>query len=966
MTASSQDYFQQEVKYFINVTLDDTRHDLNGYESILYKNNSQDTLRFIYFHLWPNAYSGNKTELAGQLMMLNGKSRLFRDPELRGYIDSLEFMVDGKTVQWDLLPGLPDICKIILSKPIIHGDSIQITTPFHVKIPSATTSLLGHNGQSYNISQWYPKPAVYDRAGWHQMPYLDQGEFFSEFGNFDVSITLPDNYIVAATGNLMSEEEKKMLDILAEETSRMKISVDKKSGFAQSSKKMKTLRYTANQVHDFAWFADKRFLVKKGIVKLPDSGREITTWIMFTPQEMPLWIDALSYADSSIYFFSKLIGDYPYDSYTAVQSVLSGGAGMEYPGVSVIGITKDPYLLEEVIAHEICHNWFYSAIGTDERTFPYMDESIVGSYESRYMEKRFPHKKLWEIYFRKEKVADLLGADEIPVQRIEETEWLMRARTNSEQPVNLPAPDYSRVDYNTMVYNKGAHGFTWLRLYLSDQIFDSIMHDYYIKWKNKHPGPDDLRAQFENATGKDLSWFFDDFLSTTKRLDYKIVSYKNHNLLIKSKGEMMAPLLVTEMSGDSVLSENWIDGFNNKKLISFPSANHSEIKIDPEHRMPELFRLNNNIRNYGLFRRSDPLQIGFLYSYEKSDKRSLTFVPVVDWTSTDGFMAGVALHNGMLIPKPMDYIVIPFYTFKSPGIVGYGKISFNFIPYDNIIRTVKFTLEGSQFGAPGDQNFKNRKAGIELYFRPGRRINPLNQKLFGYYVSASDLYQIELQTQAKMLSYIQLGYGWDRSSVVNPFRLIIFMEYGKSYQKTSLELSYKYSYYGINNGLEIRFFAGTMLKDQSSYPFYSFSPSGRNGHELYLYEGIFPDRFGEYPETFWSRQMNLSEGKLVTPVSNSLGYSRSVCSISLNSTLPGKASRIPVKPFMTLLLNDNSEANGNKSPLFFEAGFKAGLWNFFEIYFPLLVSDNISSIYGSLNDRIRFTFALNIINPLRF
>ena len=147
---------------------------------------------------------------------------MFNDPELRGYIDSLDFKVEGNQVQWDLLPGFPDICKIILNTPLKPGDTIYITTPFHVKIPEGVTSRLGHIGESYQISQWYPKPAVYDKSGWHQMPYLDQGEFFSEFGSFDVSITLPANYVVGATGNLQNEEEKRLLDILSADTSWMK------------------------------------------------------------------------------------------------------------------------------------------------------------------------------------------------------------------------------------------------------------------------------------------------------------------------------------------------------------------------------------------------------------------------------------------------------------------------------------------------------------------------------------------------------------------------------------------------------------------------------------------------------------------------------------------------------------------------------------------------------------------------
>jgi len=163
----------------------------------------------------------------------------------------------------------------------------------------------------------------------------------------------------------------------------------------------------------------------------------------------------------------------------------------------------------------------------------------------------------------------------------------------------------------------------------------------------------------------------------------------------------------------------------------------------------------------------------------------------------------------------------------------------------------------------------------------------------------------------------------------------------------------------------MRLFAGAMLKNTSSYPFHAFSASGRSGREQYLYNGIYPDRFSEFPSTFWSRQMTLSEGGLVTPVNDSLGYSRWICSLSLSSSMPGKMSLVPVKPFVNLLLNDHGSASTYGSQLFFEAGLKAGIWNLFEIYIPLLVSDNINLFTGSFKERIRFVFRLDIINPLR-
>jgi len=961
---SSQNYFQQEVNNNIHVTLNDVKHELSAFESVEYINNSHDTLGFLYFHLWPNGYSDNNTELGREIIRRNGKEKLFKDPELRGYIDSLDFEVEGSHVQWNLLPGFPDICKIILRNPLKPGDTINITTPFHVKIPKGITSRLGHIGESYQISQWYPKPAVYDKSGWHQMPYLDQGEFYSEFGNFDVSITLPDNYIVSATGNLQNEEEIQKLEMLSADTSWMKAPDSDVMDFPRSSGHMKTLRYTETGIHDFAWFADKRFHVLKGKVKLPDSGREVTTLALFTNQESQLWRNAVSYINHAIWYFSKWTGDYPYNNFIAIQSALNSGAGMEYPGLTVIGLAKDPYLLDEVIAHEICHNWFYSALGSDERRYPFMDESITSAYESRYMDERYPGKKLWEVSFNNRKLAKFFHIAELPVQRIQEIEWLVPARNNLEQPANLAAPEYSYDNYSSIIYSKGALGFNYLRAYLGDSLFDTAMHDYYHIWNQKHPRPEDLRSIFESDSKKDLSWFFDDFLGTTKRLDYKIVRLENQGLLVKNNGELNSPLLIAEMKGDSVVSEKWEEGFEGKKWFSKESDNYSELKIDPRHKMTELFRLNNNIKTTGIFRKADPFLFQLLYTIDDPDKRTLIFFPAFDWNRSDGFMAGIALNNGTIIPKPVEYFAIPFYSFHNQKFVGYGKVSVNITPYNNFIRLATLTLEGAQFGAPGNQFYHKVKTGADLNFSSDNFTNPVNQKVFGYYIAASDLNQIELLQQAKMRSYMQFGYLMERSGTIDPFNMLVSLESGKSFLKTSMELNYKFSYYGKNNGLDVRLFAGTMIENSSTDQIYSFAESGRSGRELYLYEGIYPDRFGEKPKTFWSRQMTLSEGGLVTPLNDTIGYSHWVCSLSFTSSLPGQVSKVPIKPFVNLLFNDHGSSITDKSQVFFEAGLKAGIWNFFEIYFPILVSENINSVTGSLKDRIRFVFRLDRLNPV--
>src|SRR5690606_581980 len=174
---------------------------------------------------------------------------------------------------------------------LLPGDSLLISTPFRVKIPKSF-SRLGHVGQSYQISQWFPKPAVYDAAGWHPMPYLDQGEFFSEFGAYEVTIDVPENYIVMASGELPeASPERDWLDSL----SRLPLPADTlyKDYFPESSTQRKVLHFKGTRMHDFAWFADKRWIVRKDTVSVPGNSGIVTAYACYLPRYQQAWSESL-------------------------------------------------------------------------------------------------------------------------------------------------------------------------------------------------------------------------------------------------------------------------------------------------------------------------------------------------------------------------------------------------------------------------------------------------------------------------------------------------------------------------------------------------------------------------------------------------------------------------------------------------------------------------------------------------
>ncbi len=950
---TAQEYFQQEVNYRIRVILDDSEGILRASENIEYINRSPDSLRFIYFHLWPNAYSRNSTDLAQQLFRIGGRQRLFNDPQKQGWIDSLDLKINNIPAELELLPGQPDVGKLILPFKLIPGDTIHISTPFRVKIPRGNISRMGVSNDIYQISQWYPKPAVYDKDGWHPISYLDQGEFYSEFGRYQVDITVPEDYVVGASGELLTGQE---IDWLANIASDWRY-----PGMVNEGKPVfKNLRFSGDQIHDFAWVASKRFKVVTRVIELPGSSRKVTARVMYTPGQALLWEEAIEYVSRSILHFSGMIGDYPYGSFTAVQTSIAAGSGMEYPGLAIIGNVDDPYTLDQVISHEISHNWFYSSLGSNERRYPFMDESITSAYEQRYMNIYHPDKKLWELYFRNQKVARLMKIDQLPVERLSEIQWLIMARSNLEQPPNLAAQAYTDRNYSDIIYYKAAQGFNYLRSFLGDSLFDSIIRDYYSEWKGRHPAPEDLYTIFRERSGKDLSWFFDDFLGTVKRYNYKVQRIAGNSILVKNTGEMNSPLNVGMYKNDSLLQTAWIEGFGGSKWIDLSFPDFDQVKLNPDHLIPELNYTDNNIRRLGLFKKSDPMAPSVLSSVEDPERRTLILLPLLNWNRADGFMAGFALDNGFMLPKSVEFIFMPFYKFNEPGLSGKGRVAINLTPYNSIIRKLTFSLEGAQFGATVNNNYTTLKPGIDIWFRNRNMLNSTNHQISGRFIHATDIQAIVGDSRAGTRDFWQTRYSFSGSGPLNPFDFSGTYEWNKTYGKVFMELNYRISYSGRNKGLDIRLFSGTMTKINPASDLYSFAASGRSGKELYLFQGDFPDRFSDYSQNFWSRQMINTEGSLVTPVNDSTGYNRSIISLSLSGNLPGFAGKLPVKPFADLVY-----ASGNSKPYFYEAGLKAGIWNVFEVSMPFFVSRNLSSVRGTVKERIRFTLNLESILKVR-
>lgn len=682
--AQTKGNWQQEVNYTIKVTLDDQLHMLRGSEEFVYTNNSPTTLNSLYIHLWPNAYRDKNTALAKQLMM-SGKDFLFRnDSEYHGFIDSLDFKADGTSLQLTYDAKHIDIALLTLNKPLAPGEKVVISTPFRVKLPSGEVSRMGHIDQTYQITQWYPKPAVYDEKGWHPMPYLNQGEFYSEYGSFDVSISLPENYTVGATGDLQTEREIKRLNLLAEyngiglRNSDIDWSnIDKHYENSESSQVMKTLRYKQSRVHDFAWFADKTFRVLKGEVVLPQSERSVTTWAMYTENSAELWKPhSLDYLHDGILKYSQWNGDYPYNQVTAVDGTISAGGGMEYPNVTVIGNVSTKEELEVVIVHEVGHNWFYGILGSNERDFGWMDEGLNTLNEMRYVAEKYPENT---------RLSDMAGGAAkklgfVGLSHKDEGDLMYRcmASFGVDQPIHTHSADFSQANYGGVMYQKTGLVFHYLKASLGDSLFDLCMHTHFDRWKFRHPQPEDFRAVMEEVSKQNLGWLFDDLIDSRKVADYKLGRVKKSgagmDVKVRNVGSVNGPIGVQSIRNGKVWESVWMSPEELKKAggVVKLSILADTVMIDADRNIPEVNR-NDNIWTSG----GRKFKLKFGTGNDLPNERNHYWLPAVGWNQYDRLMLGLVLHNTSLPAPKLRYSLVPMYSFGRKNLSGLGDISYN-------------------------------------------------------------------------------------------------------------------------------------------------------------------------------------------------------------------------------------------------------------------------------------------------
>ncbi|HEX7596432.1 MAG TPA: M1 family metallopeptidase, partial [Gemmatimonadaceae bacterium] len=532
-------YWQQRVDYKIAATLDPARNELRGRETIHYTNHSPDALPYLWLFVEQNLCTSNSitNQLNQPPLVFLGSTFDFSCQGFNGggHMESMRIGgVDAKRTVYGTT------MRVDLAAPLAPGGSLDIETVWHFNVPPQGGGRMGHDGPLYEMAQWYPRLCVYDDVhGWNHEPYIGAGEFYLEYGNFDVSLTVPASYIVAATGELANPEQvltaaqrTRLAAARKSETAVAIIGADEVGNVEKTRPRTviqaitsgagpgswMTWHYTANNVRDFAFAAGPNF-------RWDASGYNgILIESLYRPNATR-WTEVNRMGREAIKYFSEQWFPYPWSHATTIEGPIEG---MEYPMLTFTPNSSAREDLQWVIAHEFGHEWFPMTVGSNERLYPWMDEGFNTFIDLGNAAK----------YFQGTPYGDSIEVHPLHL-------YADHAKPGEEQPL-ITNPTQVH-DLFWVGYQKPALMMQMLRYeVLGKDRFDAAFREYIKAWAFKHPTPADFFRMMRDESGMDLDWFWREWIYTTARLDQSVDSVTTRadggsNVYVGNHGTMVMP-----------------------------------------------------------------------------------------------------------------------------------------------------------------------------------------------------------------------------------------------------------------------------------------------------------------------------------------------------------------------------------------------------------------------------------------
>jgi len=589
-------YWQQRVGYTIVATLDEAQNKLHARGTLTYVNNSPDTLREMYVHQYLNAFRPGSKWSATDERENRVRFQYLTEPNYGFERFTVLPTVNGRSVQIDY-PGAPDstVAHFRLPAPLAPHDSVRVNFEWDAR-PSTVLRRQGRRGRTWDFAQWYPKVAVYDRGGWEPNALVPAGELYGEYGTYDVTIIVRDDQVLAATGIPVAGDPgwARVSRTGPPYTNREAYSSVPHASEIPVPEGFRSVRWVARDVHHFAWSASPDYRYEGGTYARLVPGTHYAVWdtvavnVLYKPGDDTTWggSRAVDRTINALRWLEAIWGPYAYPQMTNVHRL--DGGGTEFPMMIMDGSAS-----QGLILHEGGHVFTYGILGNNEWRSGWLDEGLT-DYQTDWAQNLTPQERA-RTFPPPMRLPEGYRVNALTISRSDSTNfgmWQLEI-LNRAEPIGTSAADFGEFGiYNSMIYDRAKLMYSHLRDVMGDSVFRVFLHDYYNTWALKHVDERAMRVAASRAYGRDLGWFFDQWVHRTGLLDYSLEKvtvsrrpdgYWLTQARVVRRGQLVHPMPVGVRTGDT-WSIAHASSLADDQVVDILSIGQPEaVEIDPLH-----------------------------------------------------------------------------------------------------------------------------------------------------------------------------------------------------------------------------------------------------------------------------------------------------------------------------------------------------------------------------------------------
>ncbi len=901
----------------IKATLDVKNDLLHIQQKIIYFNKSTSSTTEFYLHNWGNSFINNNTPLAKRFIEDYKNDFHFSKDKDKGFSYIKNLTVNNKPVTYKEKNKHPDILKIHLNEELKPKDSLIIKTSYFVKIPNAKYTEYGKTKTGYHLRFWYITPAVFD-GEWHLMSNINLDDLYENLSNYNISIEVPKNYFVESNLYQYKTEQKDV------------------TNYYLVGGKKKDIILHIDSLKTFKSF------------KIKDKEIKTDAYLKSIPNK-----ETTKIIDRQIQFIENFIGKHPHPEILVDARTVSKNSLHEIYGLPKwLKPFPNNFRWETGFFKALVQKYFDDVIIQNTRKDYWLTDGLQTFLMMEYVKKYYPdvtvlgkYSNYWPI--KSYNISQLKQNDKYALV------YQFSSRKFYDQPLTTASDSLSNFNRKVISKYKAGLGFKYLQNFVGDSILKKSVKEFYIKHQLKPSNSSDFSNILQKNTSKDLQWFFGDYITTDKKIDYKInnVSFsKNKDSLyvtIKNKSDFSAPVALYGIQKKDIEFKTWVTDVDSTKTVKIKRGDFKKLALNYENIYPE-FNSLDNFRNVNNNLINKPLQFRFFKDFENPYYNQLFYYPDFKYNLYDGLILGFNINNKSIINRNFEFSITPNYSTKSQNLTGSFEVSYNhFLKSPNLYK-IRYGIGGSNFHYAPELGYNTFFPFINFQFRRNSLRDISSKSFTARLISVNkEVPSSEIKSDKDKYNIFNLRYINNKFDAIKSIRYALNAELNSSFSKISTDIRYK-KFFSANKSYEVRFFGGLFLSNKTEGNYFSF---GLNRGNDYLFE---QNLFGRSEsEGIFSQQFVVGQGGFKSKFKEPYFANQLITSINTSVSVWKWAE----------IYNDVAMLkNKNTSPKFFyENGIRLNfLPEIFEFYLPIYTNEGFEINKRAYPSKIRFIITTDI------